>query len=202
MNKRARVAQIRRTILGRAIEMFVSSDNDKLTFAEAQRLAAKRAAQSAPSTSGEGNARETLFSRVMSIRERMFPDANPDDDMTAALSRSGSKPGGMIRQVLKRIKLAEDEPVAPIASKPVEAKPGPSSTYTEVWIGRSSHVDLNQEFDGRPFRDNETTSNWRKAIEAASKPRVVNTQDEVDPTNPAAVEAALQRQVSFLRVVK
>jgi hypothetical protein len=90
MNKRARVAQIRRTILGRAIEMFVSSDNDKLTFAEAQRLAAKqvaaderlkprqvRAAQSAPSTSGEGNARETLFSRVMSIRERMFPDANP-----------------------------------------------------------------------------------------------------------------------------
>jgi hypothetical protein len=85
MNKRARVAQIRRTILGRAIEMFVSSDNDKLTFAEAQRLAAKqvaaderlkprqvRAAQSAPSTSGEGNARETLF--------KSWPQGSEQDD--------------------------------------------------------------------------------------------------------------------------
>src|SRR5260370_24699310 len=89
--------------------------------------------KSPPPISGdEGNAREILFSKIAAIRQRMFPDANPNDDMTATLAERSKPNDAIIRRAIKRIKLAEDDDV-----KPADATPVPSSNYTEVYCGRS-----------------------------------------------------------------
>jgi hypothetical protein len=133
--------------------------------------------------------REQLYQMVIGIRARMFPDADPTEDLTHRLGERGSKPTGMIKRAIERIRFNEsdDEPAKPV---PVEQdKPVPSS-YTEVWTGRSAQVNLNQEFDGSPFCDNETTSNWRKSLN--QKPPV--PQNEVNALDNQAVERALKIQ--------
>jgi hypothetical protein len=89
----------------------------------------------------------------------------------------------------------DDEPVTP---KPVEAKPGPSSTYSEVYVGRS-RVEQIPDAEFPAGLVDPTTQNWRQSIEA-SKPRV--PENEVNALDNQEVERSLQRQVSFLRVVK
>jgi hypothetical protein len=112
--------------------------------------------------------------------------------------KDDAKPDGMIRRAIKRIKLSEDDtPIAPIqgpAPDPVEATP--SSTMLDamcgVYCGKSNRELLNQEFAGGPFQDDPVTENWRHSLIESSKPRV--PQNEIDPTDGAAVEAALQNQ--------
>jgi hypothetical protein len=139
---------------------------------------------------------EEFLHRLLAIRQRMFPDAGISEDLTHRLGERGSKPTGMIRQVIERIRFREDDEPTP---KPVEAaKPTPVSNYTEVYVGRANRETINQEFAGGPFQDDPTTSNWRNSIEA-SKPR--KPGEEVNPLNPVEVERALAVQNQQANVI-
>jgi hypothetical protein len=157
-----------------------------------------------PVSSDEGSAREALFSKVLAIRQRMFPDASPEDDMTHALA----KPESMIKRAIARIRLKEDiEPVAPIEPAPQPVAATPSSTMLDaicgVYTGRSSREMLNQEFAGGPFHDDSVAENWRNSIEA-SKPRKPEGEIPADiVTNPARLEEYQQANIiAFPRVSK
>jgi hypothetical protein len=189
----------------RMIELMITKD---MSRAEAIKAAAKQFGRSElakdttlspkpkPATSSTSNAKEEFFARINSIRQRMFPDAKPEDDMTHALSEREAKPTGMIKRAIERIRLREDDEPA----KPVEAaKPVPSNSYTEVYTGRSNSETIPDSEFPIGMRDL-TTDNWRKSIEA-SKPR--KPENEVNALDNAAVNEALERQqISFLRVVK
>jgi hypothetical protein len=222
MNKRQRLANLRNEIFNLAVQLFTS---DNITFEEAKRRAAQEVAAKArlkpkqmsqiathpiPTQSGDAhNTRETLFSKLVAIRQRMFPDASPEDDMTAALAErsgsNGSKPNdGMLRQVLKRIKLAEDDPPIAPTEQPVPAEYSmPASS--QVFCGRPTRevIDERREFPvglsdiaTRNYQEQQRTANYK-----AQTP-----QNEIDPNDSAAVEAALQRQqaniIAFPRVSK
>jgi hypothetical protein len=185
----------------RVIELMITQDVSRV---EATRLAAKQfgrtikdGARPKPkpkldtnNTGSSNNLREELFQKILAIKSRMKDDAKPD---------------GMIKRVIARIRLKEDEPDAPTPPPtPVEATP--SSTMLDcmcgVYVGRSSREMLNKEFDNGPFQDDPTTSNWRKSLD--QKPRV--PENEVNALDPLEVQRAFENQqanvIAFPRVSK
>jgi hypothetical protein len=192
----------------RVLELMITKD---VSRAEATRQAAKEYGRTIKDTTAKprkstthhassSNIKEELFARINSIRQRLFPDAAPEDDMTAALAERGCKPhttGGMFKRAIERIRFQEtDEPVAPNMPKPTE-QPVPaeySSTYSEVYVGKGHRemipdsefpIGLVSDIATRNYQEQQRTQSYK-----AQTP-----QNEIDPINdPAAVEAALQRQ--------
>jgi hypothetical protein len=138
------------------------------------------------------NAREILFARLLAIRQRMWPDADPNQDMSEALAERTDKHDGITRQAIKRIKLSED--VEPAPSTPVEPTPAPYTmpASSQVYVGRSGPNLISDDEYPQGMCDT-TTQNWRKSLEA-SKPRV--PQEEVNALDLQEVERALQKQMA------
>jgi hypothetical protein len=197
MNRRQRLSQLSMKIFERALELW---DDDKMSFAEARRQAARQVAvvermkppsakpvtpQPAPSTSDTSNIREELFSRILGIKARQ---------------QSAEEPRPSIAASIKRVLFNEDEPVS---NKPSPPKPAPKSEPVEersveaitadalarLYVGGRG-VDISGEFPLDPIVDN-----WRKSIEA-SKPRKPEGEIPADVvTCPAKLEEYLKANV-------
>jgi hypothetical protein len=194
MNKRERLTDIRQKILAKAIELF----SDDMPFAEAQRQAAQQVAaqerlkprdmprtEPAPTSISDNtsNLREELLAKILGIKQRQ---------------ERASSIGGRI----KRYIFHGDDPddLSPISGQgqptPAPSKPPPlegkaAGFAMGCYTGPSGGGEMIPDAEFPVGLTDTTTANWRRSIEA-SKPRVPT--NEIDPTDRAAVERALQRQ--------
>jgi hypothetical protein len=199
MNKRQRLADLRHKIFERAIELF--GDNPGMSFTEARRQAAQQVAADErrkggspttiptpatpqPSSGASSNAKEELFAKIMSIKSRMTQEV-------ATVAKS----------MIPRVRLREDaEPTTPKPTS-VEPTPAPSAetivALHQVYVGGSNR-ELIPDSDFPKGLIDPTTHAWANQKQTVFKP-----ENEIDPNDSKAVEAALQRQqATFLRVVK
>jgi hypothetical protein len=188
----------------RVLELMIVKD---VSRAEATKIAAKEYGRTIKDTTAKprksthathassSNIREELFARIMGMHDRIIEaEARPRG------------PEGMIKRAIARIRLKEDIETAVAPTPPPTPVEPPSPTMLDamcgVYTGRSSQQLIPDDEFPVGLVD-QTSVNWRKSLEA-SKPRT--PQDEINPLDEAAVEAALQKQqaqiIAFPRVSK